>query len=59
MAVERLKAQADRDRDRDKARKTLKEKFEQKFAAANTVAELRVCVRILAKHVFGQPDDEQ
>ena len=57
MAVERLKKQADRNR--NAARKTLKDKFKQKLASANTVAELKVLVRILSKHVFGDPDDEQ
>lgn len=57
MAVERLKNQAVRTQ--QAAKKTLKGKFKQKMAAANTVAELKVLVRILSKHVFGEPDDEQ
>lgn len=57
MAVQRLKSQAARDQ--QAVKKTLKDKFKQKLAAANTVAELKILVRILSKHVFGEPDDEQ
>lgn len=56
MAVERLVPEKEREKLKDKS--TLKEKFKTRIQSANTVAELRVALRILGKHVFGEKDDE-
>lgn len=56
MAVERLSNEKEREKQKD--RSTLKEKFKTRIQTANTVAELRVALRILGKHVFGERDDE-
>lgn len=56
MAVERLVNEKEQQKIKDKG--TLKDKFKTKIQTANTVAELRVALRILGKHVFGEKDDE-
>ena len=56
MAVTRLVDEKEQQKIKDKS--TLKDKFKTKIQTANTIAELRVALRILGKHVFGEKDDE-
>lgn len=56
MAIKRLVEIKEQEKLKDRG--TLKEKFKARIQTANTVAELRVALRILGKHVFGERDDE-
>lgn len=56
MTIKRLVNLKEQERLKDK--NSLNEKFKAKIQSANTVAELRVALRILGKHVFGEKDDE-
>jgi len=56
MAVKRLISQTEQAVLNN--RKKLKVRFKTMIQNANTVAELKKCVRVLARHVFGEEDGE-
>ncbi len=56
MAVKRLISQTEQTVLSN--RKKLKDRFKTMIQSASTVADLKKCIRVLARHVFGEEDGE-